>query len=55
MRPAHFVGIHAEQLLPLIGYGAARLATRQAQMLVWVSTLLYALLFAALVVRGLTP
>ena len=55
LRPAHFVGIHAEQLLPLIGYGATRLATRQGRTLVWVSTLLYALLFAALVVRGLTP
>ena len=55
LRPAHFVGIHAEQLLPIVGYGAATLGTRRAQMLVWASTLFYSLLFAALVVWGLAP
>ena len=55
LRPAHFVGIHAEQLLPFIGYGAATLGTRGARLLVWASTLLYSMLFATLVVWGLTP
>jgi hypothetical protein len=55
LRPAHFVGIHAEQLLPLIGYGASTLGARRAWMLVWASTLIYSLLFATLVVWGLPP
>ncbi|HEX2542631.1 MAG TPA: hypothetical protein VHM00_16300 [Caldimonas sp.] len=53
LRPAHFVGIHAEQLLPLIGFVAAR-RTRHAKATVWVSMLLYAALFATLVAWGLS-
>lgn len=55
LRPAHFAGIHAEQVLPAIGCAAATLGTRRAQLLVWASTLLYSLLFATLVVWGLGP
>jgi hypothetical protein len=53
LRPAHFVGIHAEQLLPIIGFVAATFRVARAQALVWASALLYALLFAALVAWGL--
>ena len=53
LRPAHFVGIHAEQLLPVIGYGAARWKARRAWMLVGAATVLYSLLFAVLVAWGL--
>lgn len=55
LRPAHFVGIHAGQLLPLIGFGAARFAARRGSMLVWAATSLYSLLFASLLVWGLPP
>jgi hypothetical protein len=52
LRPAHFLGIHAEQLLPAIGFVAAR-RTRHARALVWTSMLLYAALVAVLVAWGL--
>ena len=43
---------HAGQILPLVGFVAARHA-RRATALVWGSTLAYGLLFATLVVWGL--
>jgi hypothetical protein len=54
LRPAHFVGIHAGQALPLVGFAAVALALRRATAVVWISTALYALVFAALVAWGLT-
>ncbi|MDH5537936.1 MAG: hypothetical protein OEY03_00905 [Rhizobacter sp.] len=53
LRPAHFVGIHAEQVLPLIGFAATTLGARRARGIVWASTLAYGALFAALVAWGL--
>ncbi|HSW08605.1 hypothetical protein [Aquabacterium sp.] len=53
LRPAHFVGIHAAQFLPLIGFGAVMRGGRRAQGVVWLAAALYALLFAALVAWGL--
>jgi hypothetical protein len=52
LRPAHFVGIHAEQVLPFIGFIAASTVAR-AKAVVWTATLAYAGLFAALVAWGL--
>jgi hypothetical protein len=53
LRPAHFVGIHAEQALPLVGLAAVSLAPRRAKAVVWLATLAYAALFAGLVLLGL--
>jgi hypothetical protein len=53
LRPAHFVGIHAEQVLPLVGLTAMALGDRRAKVAVWVAALAYTVLFAALVVWGL--
>ena len=54
LRPAHFVGIHAEQVLPLIGFAAVALQMRQPKTVVWVVTLAYSALFAVLVAWGLS-
>ena len=53
LRPAHFVGIHAEQVLPLIGVAASTWAGRRATAVVWIAALTYAALFATLVAWGL--
>nr|WP_316641493.1 hypothetical protein [uncultured Roseateles sp.] len=54
LRPAHFIGIHAGQLLPLVGLAAAAVAGRHARPVVWVSALAYAMLFAVLLAWGLS-
>lgn len=53
LRPAHFLGIHAEQLLPLAGFAAARYSPRHARRLVVVATLGYSALFAVLLAWGM--
>lgn len=53
LRPAHFVGIHAEQALPLVGLAAVSLGARRAKAVVWLATVAYTALFAALVLWGL--
>jgi hypothetical protein len=53
LRPAHFVGIHAEQVLPLIGFATVALGVRRAKAVVWAATLAYSALFGMLMAWGL--
>ncbi len=53
LRPAHFIGIHAEQVLPLAGWALAARGTLHARGWLWVVTALYAGLFGAALAWGL--
>lgn len=52
-RPAHFIGIHAQQLLPLVGLAIAARHGRSAKGRVWAAAVAYTLVFAALFAVGL--
>ncbi len=53
LRPAHFLGIHAAQLLPLVGFLAVARRVARPRSVVWTATLLYVGVFLALVAWGL--
>jgi hypothetical protein len=53
LRPAHFLGIHAQQALALVGFAVAGWNRSAAQRTVWATTAVYLLLFAAAVAWGL--
>lgn len=53
LRPAHFIGIHAQQLLPLAGWVLAKRGGMHSHRAVWAFTALYTLLFAAALAWGL--
>ena len=53
LRPAHFLGIHAQQALPLVGLVVAGVKARSASRKVWAAAAVYVLLFAAALAWGL--
>jgi hypothetical protein len=53
LRIAHFLGMHALQALPLLGWALSRWAPRRAVALTWVGTALYAAAVAGLFVQAM--
>ncbi|NVO33361.1 hypothetical protein [Hymenobacter lapidiphilus] len=55
LRPAHFLGLHSLQLVPLLGWALSRWLPRRAVLLTWLGAALYAVAVAglfALALRG---
>ncbi|MBX3478309.1 MAG: hypothetical protein KF910_11915 [Brevundimonas sp.] len=52
-RPAHFIGLHAMQVLPLVGWIADRTAPAQARRIVWLSAVLMVVTTIALFAQAL--
>lgn len=48
IRPAHFMGVHAQQLIPLLGVLAMKFASKHAGQVIVVCSVLYALLWVML-------
>jgi hypothetical protein len=53
LRPAHFLGLHAQQLLPLAGLALAALGPARGMRALWATTLGYTALWVALMAVGL--
>ncbi|MVN77131.1 hypothetical protein GO988_12415 [Hymenobacter sp. HMF4947] len=53
LRIAHFLGMHALQALPLLGWALSRWAPRRAVALTWLGTALYAAAVAGLFVQAM--